>query len=112
MSVSIEIKQRISKEFNEDEGQHVINALCDYEWLDMEPDRVHRIILDFAKGKISEVERLVKIANDDPRRVLASDKPPKKINLAKKKRVAQIILILAGINVITWIALKFIVQFK
>lgn len=111
MSVSIEIKQRISKEFSEDDGQHVINALGDYEWLDMEPDRVHCIILDFAKGKISEVERLVKVANDDPRRVLASDKPPKKISLAKKRNVAQMILILAGINVITWVVLKFIVQF-
>jgi len=111
MSVSIEIKQRISKEFNEDEGQHVIDALCDYEWSDMEPDKVHRIILDFAKGKISEVKRLVKVANDDPRRILASDKPRKKMSPAKKKNLTQMVLIMVGINLITWVALKFIVQY-
>ena len=112
MSVSIDIKQRINKEFNEDEGQHVINALCDYEWLDIEPNRVHCIILDFAKGKISEVERLVKVANDDPRRVLAADRPPNKMSLTKKKNLKQLILIMVVINVITWVALKYIVQFQ
>ncbi len=111
MSVSIETKQRISKEFNEEEGQHVINALCGYEWPEMEPDKVHRIILDFAKGKISEVERLMKVANDNPRRILESDRPQKKMSPAKKKDLAQMVLIMVGINLITWVALKFIVQY-
>jgi len=112
MSVSIENKQRIKKEFSEDEAQHVIDALCDYEWLDMEPDRVHSIILDFAKGKVSEVARLVKVANDNPKRILASDKPLNKMSSEKKKSLTQLVLIMVGINIITWIALKFIVQFK
>jgi len=106
MIVSTEIKQRISEEFNEDEGQHVTNALSEYKWSDMEPDRVHRIILNFAKGKISEVERLVEVANDDPRRVLESDNPP------KKKTHTNTILILVAINILTWIALKFAVQLR
>jgi len=110
MSVSTETKQRISKEFNEDEGPYVINALRDFEWSDMEPDRVHRIILDYAKGKVSEVERLVKVANDDPKRVLAADNPTKKKS-PKKQILPKTILIFAVVNVLAWIILKFVVQY-
>jgi len=111
MNVSTETKQRISKEFNDDEGPHVISALCDFEWSDIEPDRVHRIILDYAKGKVSEVKRLVKVANDDPKRILAADNPTKKKS-PKKQILPKTILIFTVLNILTWIILKYIVQFK
>jgi len=105
MNLSAEVKQRISEGFNDEEEQQVIDALCDYKWLNMEPDRAHSVILDLSKGKISEVERLVKLANDDPKRILAP------YTAIKSRNPTNLIFILVGINLIAWVVLKYIVQY-
>ncbi len=112
MDLSAEIRQRIESEFEAQERQPVADALGGYEWPEMEPDRVHGIVLDLAKGQLSEVERLMKVANDNPRRVLAADAPLNRMSAEKKRSLTRTILILVAINVVTWIILKFVVQFS